>query len=46
MADIILTEEGVLKLEEELRYLKFTKRPEIAEKIKVARDFGDLSENS
>ena len=32
MADIILTEEGVLKLEEELRYLKFTKRPEIAEK--------------
>ena len=46
MADIILTEEGVLKLEEELRYLKTTKRPEIAEKIKVARDFGDLSENS
>ncbi|MBO5300068.1 MAG: transcription elongation factor GreA [Clostridia bacterium] len=46
MADIILTEEGVLKLEEELRYLKTTNRPEIAEKIKVARDFGDLSENS
>ena len=46
MADIILTEEGVLKLEEELHYLKTTKRPEIAEKIKVARDFGDLSENS
>ncbi len=46
MADIILTEDGVLKLEEELRYLKTTKRPEIAEKIKVARDFGDLSENS
>lgn len=46
MADIILTEEGVLKLEEELHYLKTTKRPEVAEKIKVARDFGDLSENS
>lgn len=46
MADIILTEEGVQKLEEELHYLKTTKRPEIAEKIKVARDFGDLSENS
>jgi transcription elongation factor GreA len=46
MADIILTEEGVQKLEEELHYLKSTKRPEVAEKIKVARDFGDLSENS
>lgn len=46
MADIILTEEGVQKLEEELHYLKTTKRPEVAEKIKVARDFGDLSENS
>ncbi len=46
MTDIILTEEGVQKLEEELHYLKTTKRPEVAEKIKVARDFGDLSENS
>ena len=46
MADIILTEEGVLKLEEELHYLKTTKRPEVANKIKEAREFGDLSENS
>ena len=46
MADIILTEEGVQKLEEELHVRKSIKRPEIAEKIKVAREFGDLSENS
>ncbi len=46
MSDIILTEEGVLKLEEELHYLKTTKRPEVANKIKEAREFGDLSENS
>ena len=32
--------------EERLRYLKNEKRPEVLEKLKVARDFGDLSENS
>lgn len=38
--------EGLKKLEEELEYLKTTKRKEVAEAIKVARAFGDLSENS
>ncbi len=43
---VILTEEGYQELEKRLEYLKFTKRPEITERIKVARDFGDLSENA
>lgn len=42
----ILTQEGLTKLEEELEYLKTVKRRDIAEKIKVALSFGDLSENS
>lgn len=42
----MLTEEGLKNLEEELDFLKSVKRKEIAEKIKVARSFGDLSENS
>lgn len=42
----VLTEEGKAALEEELAYLENDKREEIAERIKVARDFGDLSENS
>ncbi|HJE18955.1 transcription elongation factor GreA [Aliicoccus persicus] len=41
-----MTQEGFNKLEEELEYLKTIKRPEVVEKIKVARSFGDLSENS
>ena len=44
--EIFLTAEGLKKLELELEELKTVKRQEIAEKIKVARDFGDLSENS
>lgn len=43
---VILTEEGLKNLEEELETLKTVKRKEIAEKIKVALSFGDLSENS
>ena len=43
---ILVTEEGYKKLEQELDYLRTTKRAEIAEKIKVALGFGDLSENS
>jgi transcription elongation factor GreA len=43
---IILTDQGLKKLEEELEQLKTEKRKEIAEKIKVALSFGDLSENS
>ncbi|HLS35428.1 MAG TPA: transcription elongation factor GreA [Bacillota bacterium] len=41
-----MTQEGMQKLEEELHLLKTEKRQEIVERIKVARDFGDLSENS
>lgn len=44
--EIILTQEGLNKLEEELKYLKGPKKMEVAERIKVAREFGDLSENS
>ncbi len=43
---IMLTDEGLLKLEHELEMLKTQKRQEVAEKIKIARGFGDLSENS
>lgn len=48
MADnnFILTQEGKEKLEEELHYLETEKRDEIGERIKVAREFGDISENS
>ena len=41
-----LTVEGFRKLEERLEYLKTTRRSEIAENIRIARSFGDLSENS
>lgn len=43
---VILTEEGLKNLENELENLKTVKRKEVAEKIKVALSFGDLSENS
>ena len=43
---VILTEEGKQELEKRLEYLKLVKRPEITERIKIARDFGDLSENA
>ncbi len=45
-SDYILTQEGRTKLEEELHYLETEKRVEIGERIKVAREFGDISENS
>lgn len=44
--EILLTFDGKAKLEQELEELKTVKRKEIAEKIKVALSFGDLSENS
>ena len=43
---IILTSEGLEKLEKELEYLKTVKRQEVAAEIKVALGYGDLSENS
>ena len=44
--EFFMTEEGKRKLEEELNYLKVSGRSEVAEKIRVAREFGDLSENA
>ena len=41
-----MTNEGKLKLEQELEQLKTVKRKEVVERIKIARSFGDLSENS
>ncbi|MHA6252168.1 transcription elongation factor GreA [Oceanobacillus sp. CAU 1775] len=41
-----MTEEGKEKLEKELTFLKTDRRQEVVERIKIARDFGDLSENS
>ena len=44
--EVILTKEGYDNLEKELEFLKTEKRSEIADRIKVALGFGDLSENS
>lgn len=44
--EYILTPEGKEKLEKELHYLENDKRAEVGERIKVAREFGDISENS
>lgn len=44
--EVILTHEGLKKLEDELEQLKTVRRKEVAEKIKEARAFGDISENS
>ncbi|WP_210469130.1 transcription elongation factor GreA [Sporosarcina sp. 6E9] len=41
-----MTAAGKLKLKEELEHLKMVTRREVVERIKIARDFGDLSENS
>lgn len=43
---IKVTDEGLKKLQDELEHLKTEGRKDIAEKIKVARGYGDLSENS
>ena len=44
--EVILTYEGLQRLEEEFDYLKGSKRMEVAERIKQALSFGDISENS
>ncbi len=44
--EVILTKEGKEELEKRLKYLKVEKSQEITERIKVAREFGDLSENA
>lgn len=43
---VVLTPEGLKKLEAELDYLKTVRRREVAERIKQAKEFGDISENS
>ncbi len=44
--DVILTPEGLEKLQSELEELQTTRRREVADRIKEAREFGDISENS
>ncbi|MDA8226616.1 MAG: transcription elongation factor GreA [Desulfitobacterium hafniense] len=44
--EVILTLEGLKKLEDELEHIKTVKRREVAERIKQAIEFGDISENS
>ena len=44
--DVVLTADGKAKLEEELHYLETEKRDEVGERIRIAREFGDISENS
>jgi len=43
---VVLSPEGLQKLHEELDYLRNTKRKEVAERLREARSYGDLSENS
>ena len=45
-SELILTRKGVEELEKKLEHLKSVRRIEVAEQIKVARSFGDLSENA
>jgi transcription elongation factor GreA len=44
--EVILTPEGLKQLQDEVNHLSTTKREEVAERIKQAREFGDISENS
>ncbi len=46
MKEVILTPEGYEKLKEEIQFLSNDKRFEIADRIRVAREFGDISENA
>ena len=47
MSDAVyLTKDGLVKLKDELRELTEVKRPEVAQKIKTARELGDISENA
>lgn len=44
--EVILTSEGYRKLKDEIEHLSTTKRREVADRIRQAREFGDISENS
>src|SRR5262245_43639016 len=46
LKDVILTPEGCEKLKQEIDYLSNEKRREVADRIKHAREFGDIAENS
>lgn len=46
MAEVFLTKEAYKELEDKLAYLKSEGRVNVAEKIRIARSFGDISENS
>jgi transcription elongation factor GreA len=44
--EVILTSEGYEKLKQEIEYLSTDKRAEVAERIRIAREFGDIAENA
>jgi transcription elongation factor GreA len=46
LKDVLLTKEGFKKLNDEIEYLSTERRRQVAERIKVAREFGDISENA
>ncbi len=46
MKEVILTPEGYKKLQEEIEFLSTVRRREVAERIRVAREFGDIAENA
>jgi transcription elongation factor GreA len=46
LKEVILTADGYKKLQEEIEYLSTEKRREVAERIRVAREFGDIAENA
>jgi transcription elongation factor GreA len=46
LKDVILTREGYTALKREIEHLSTTRRREVAERIKVAREFGDIAENA
>ncbi|MBX5474373.1 MAG: transcription elongation factor GreA [Thermoleophilia bacterium] len=46
MKEVILTPEGYKKLQEEIEFLSTVRRREVAERIRLAREFGDIAENA
>jgi len=46
LKEVILTPEGYEKLKQEIEHLQTTKRREVADRIRVAREFGDIAENA
>ena len=46
MKDVLLTPEGYEKLKQEIEYLRGDRRREVADRIRIAREFGDIAENA